>query len=83
MKFDMFSQSHMITQVKTKDKETQNNTQVSTMATLLLITTHLQTHTTKTCVHSSLQAGSQVKVLAKSLFNVIPAGGMRREMDQT
>lgn len=34
-------------------------------------------------VHSSLQTGSQVKVLAKSLFNVITAGGMRHEMDQT
>lgn len=28
-------------------------------------------------------AGSQVKVLGKSLFNVIPSRGMRREMAQT
>lgn len=33
--------------------------------------------------HSSLHAGSQVKVLGKSLFNVIPSRGMRREMAQT
>lgn len=48
--------------------------------TLLLL---LQESHTKDNVHSSLWAASRVKVLAKSLFNVIPARGMRRAKDQT
>ena len=46
---------------------------------------HTHTHTrAETCKHTqTLAGGSHFKVSAKPLFDVISAGGMRREMDQT